>query len=77
MEVDLKTEAAVLPPPEEEAPAKKLPHPLEDGEYLSFIVVTDPRGDEYYTPVMELSVSGGEVTDMGTNSDYFVITTAD
>ena len=59
------------------AATKITSRPLEDGEYLSFIVVTDPRGDEYYTPVMELSVSGGEVTDMGTNSDYFVITTAE
>ncbi len=32
---------------------------LAGGEYLSFITLKDVRGDEYYSPVVQLSVSGG------------------
>lgn len=48
---------------------------LENGEYLSLFVVTDFRGDEYYSGMVQFTVSNGKVTSMTANNDYSVITT--
>ena len=35
---------------------------LDNGSYLATAVITDIRGDEYYSPVMRYVVSGGKIT---------------
>ena len=48
---------------------------LKDGKYLSFFVLSDPRGDEYYSQMVAFKVTGGKITTMEPNDDYAVITT--
>ena len=35
---------------------------LDSGTYLTSIIITDPRGDEYYSAVVDCTVSSGKVT---------------
>lgn len=48
---------------------------LSDGKYISFLLMTDPRGDAYYSQMVAFLVSGGKITTMEPNNDYAVITT--
>lgn len=50
---------------------------LADGNYLSFIVVTDPRGDEYYTNPMLVKMDGGKIAELSVDNEFTVLASAD
>lgn len=43
---------------------------LDDGYYLGTAVITDIRGDEYYSPVMGYNVSGGKITNRMVDENF-------
>ena len=43
---------------------------LPAGQYLGAIIITDLRGDEYYSPVVECTIQNGEVSDVRLNPDF-------
>lgn len=43
---------------------------LPSGEYVCSVVITDLRGDRYYSPVVEAYVEGGKVPDIKINVDF-------
>ncbi len=43
---------------------------ISDGTYLNSVVLTDIRGDKYYSGVVEQTISGGKVTDQSVNEDF-------
>ena len=45
--------------------------PLPDGEYLSTIVITDPRGDSYYSAVVEQKLMSGRIVIQEINTDFY------
>lgn len=50
---------------------------LENGTYLVSITITDTRGDEYYTPVVQFSMQSGKITDAAVREDLYNERTAD
>ena len=44
---------------------------LPKGQYLSSIVITDPRGDSYYSNVLSSRVSGGRMQDWAVDLRFF------
>lgn len=43
---------------------------LPDGVYLHSVVITDLRGDEYYSPVVEASLKNGKVSSLEVNPEF-------
>lgn len=43
---------------------------LSDGYYLATAVITDIRGDEYYSPVMSYEISGGKITNRAVDESF-------
>ena len=43
---------------------------LPSGSYLSSLILSDIRGDEYYSAVVEQSINNGKVTDQTINEDF-------
>lgn len=43
---------------------------VSDGTYLNTVVLTDIRGDKYYSGVVEQTISGGNVKDQFVNEDF-------
>ncbi len=43
---------------------------LPSGSYLTSIVLTDIRGDEYYSAVVEQTINNGKITDQYLNEDF-------
>lgn len=43
---------------------------LDNGEYLSMIVIEDMRGDTYYAPIVEQSISMGKVRDQSIDMNF-------
>lgn len=43
---------------------------LPNGTYLTAIIITDIRGDEYYSPVVECQIKNGKVSDLRINPDF-------
>ena len=43
---------------------------LPSGEYVCSVVITDLRGDRYYSPVVGAYVEGGKVSDIKVNVDF-------
>ncbi len=44
---------------------------LDDGYYLTSAVITDVRGDEYYSPVMAYTMKGGKVIDRALDDGFY------
>jgi hypothetical protein len=45
--------------------------PLPDGEYLTSIVISDPRGDSYYSPIIEEDIDRGAIVNMEVRRDFY------
>ena len=45
---------------------------LDNGEYYLFAVACDVRGDEYYTPVVRLTMRNGEAVSASIQEDMMV-----
>ena len=45
--------------------------PLPDGTYLGAIVISDPRGDSYYSGVVGQEVNGGVITAQELRTDFY------
>lgn len=50
--------------------AKLLLRGLDNGGYLATAVITDIRGDEYYSPVMSYTMSGGKVSERKVDESF-------
>ncbi len=44
---------------------------LENGSYFAFITLRDTRSDEYYSPIVQLSVQGGKITKAEVRADLY------
>ena len=44
---------------------------LPGGDYLGMTTIFDQRGDEYYSQVVEYTISGGKVKNTEVNHDFY------
>ena len=43
---------------------------LPDGDYVQTVVITDLRGDKYYSPVIEAELNSGKARNLKVNPEF-------